>query len=189
MSQIMPKGTSKIACMAAGIAFAALSFAAPAPAAAADAGKKVVIHAIDANGIGKELGTLTLTDTQGGLRIAPDLAGLPAGVHGMHVHQNADCGAAEKDNAMTAGLKAGGHFDPGATGMHEGPFGEGHLGDLPYLAVNQKGKARTAVVAPRLKLADVVGHAIVIHAGSDNYSDTPAPLGGGGARIACGVVE
>ena len=31
--------------------------------------------------------------------------------------------------------------------------------------------------------------ALAIHVGGDNYSDQPAPLGGGGARIACGVVE
>jgi Cu-Zn family superoxide dismutase len=29
----------------------------------------------------------------------------------------------------------------------------------------------------------------MIHAGGDNYSDTPKPLGGGGERIACGVVK
>jgi superoxide dismutase, Cu-Zn family len=29
----------------------------------------------------------------------------------------------------------------------------------------------------------------MIHAGGDNYSDTPAPLDGGGARIACGVIH
>jgi Cu-Zn family superoxide dismutase len=46
-----------------------------------------------------------------------------------------------------------------------------------------------AVIARRLKLADVKGRAIMIHAGGDNYSDQPAPLGGGGARIACGVVK
>jgi len=45
------------------------------------------------------------------------------------------------------------------------------------------------VTAPHLKLADLHGHAIVIHAGSDNYADEPKPLGGGGARIACGVVD
>jgi Cu-Zn family superoxide dismutase len=29
----------------------------------------------------------------------------------------------------------------------------------------------------------------MIHEGGDNYADEPKPLGGGGARIACGVVE
>lgn len=33
------------------------------------------------------------------------------------------------------------------------------------------------------------GHALIIHAGGDNYSDAPAPLGGGGARLACGVIN
>jgi Cu-Zn family superoxide dismutase len=42
--------------------------------------------------------------------------------------------------------------------------------------------------APRLSTDDLKGRAIVIHSGGDNYSDTPRPLGGGGARVACGVV-
>lgn len=29
----------------------------------------------------------------------------------------------------------------------------------------------------------------MIHAGGDNYADQPAPLGGGGPRLACGVIE
>lgn len=45
------------------------------------------------------------------------------------------------------------------------------------------------MVAPRLKLADVKQHALMIHVGADNYSDTPKPLGGGGGRMVCGVVK
>ena len=40
----------------------------------------------------------------------------------------------------------------------------------------------------RLKTTDLAGRAIIIHAGGDNYSDNPKKLGGGGARVACGVV-
>jgi len=29
----------------------------------------------------------------------------------------------------------------------------------------------------------------MIHAGGDNMSDKPEPLGGGGARYACGVIK
>ena len=50
------------------------------------------------------------------------------------------------------------------------------------------GVTRTDVVAPRLKTADLRGRALIVHAGGDTYSDTP-PLGGGGARIACGVAN
>ena len=43
------------------------------------------------------------------------------------------------------------------------------------------------VPAPRLKLSDVQGRALVIHEGGDNYSDNPEN-GGGKGRVACGVV-
>jgi len=43
-------------------------------------------------------------------------------------------------------------------------------------------------LAPRLKLDDIHGRAIMIHAGGDNYSDIPLPSGGGGTRIACGII-
>jgi Cu-Zn family superoxide dismutase len=44
------------------------------------------------------------------------------------------------------------------------------------------------VTATRLTLKEVRGRSIMIHEGGDNYSDQPKPLGGGGARIACGVI-
>jgi Cu-Zn family superoxide dismutase len=81
-------------------------------------------------------------------------------------------------------MAAAGHYDPANTGKHLGPHGEGHKGDLPVLTVDADGRATTDVVAP-----DVKGHSIMIHAGGDSYSDQPAPLGGGGARIACGVAK
>lgn len=151
--------------------------------------KIVHMHAIDASGIGADIGTLTLSDSSGGLTVKPALRSLPPGDHGFHIHAKGDCGAADKDGVMTAGLAAGGHFDPDNTGKHEGPTGMGHMGDMPLLVVAADGTATTAIVVPRMSLAKAEGHAIVIHEGGDNYSDTPKPLGGGGARIACGVAE
>ena len=92
---------------------------------------------------------------------------------------NPDCGS--------GGQAAGGHYDPANTGVHEGPDGNGHLGDLPRLT-SDGGRVTAAVVAPRLTLGDLYGRALVIHEGGDNYSDSPSPLGGGGARLGCGVV-
>jgi len=86
-----------------------------------------------------------------------------------------------------AGMAAGGHYDPANTGKHLGPQGEGHKGDMPVLTADASGKATKAVTAPHLTVADVKGRSIMIHAGGDNYSDQPEPLGGGGGRIACGV--
>lgn len=128
---------------------------------------------------GVSLGKITFEDSQYGLLIKPDLSGLPVGAHGFHIHQKSDCG--------DGGMNAGGHFDPANTNSHQGPFGQGHLGDLPLLIVTTDSKANTIVLAPRLKTQDIKGHALMIHEGGDNYSDTPL-LGGGGARIACGKI-
>ena len=127
------------------------------------------------------LGSVTLQEeTGGGVRFTPDLDGiLPVGDHGFHAHLNPDCGS--------GGQAAGGHYDPANTGVHEGPEGNGHLGDLPRLT-SDGGRVTAAVVAPRLTLNDIYGRALVIHEGGDNYSDSPSPLGGGGARLGCGVV-
>ena len=125
------------------------------------------------------IGEVVFEDSALGLIIKPQLTGLPQGIHGFHVHVNSNC-----DHK---GMGAGGHLDPKNTNSHRGPDGNGHLGDLPVLVVNDKGDASFPMLAPRLKTADIVGHAIMIHAGADNYTDTPA-LGGGGARIGCGVI-
>lgn len=150
----------------------------------------VSMYKIDANGVGPEIGTLTLSDTRGGLRVAPKLKGLPPGPHGFHVHENPNCGPGMKDGKTQAGLAAGGHYDPNATGKHVGPTGSaGHRGDLPVLKVAADGTATEAVHALRLSVNEVRGRSIVIHQGGDNFSDQPLPLGGGGARIACGAVS
>lgn len=126
------------------------------------------------------VGTVEFNETPFGLMITPNLNNLPAGLHGFHLHQHSDCG--------NHGMNAGGHYDPDQTNSHQGPYGNGHKGDLPVLYVSQEGNANTPVLAPRLKLHDLSGLAVMIHAGGDNYSNTP-PLGGGGAREACGVIK
>ena len=154
-------------------------------------GEELVIHMhlVTAEGTGKEIGTIKANDSPYGLILTPQLGDLTPGIHGFHVHQNPVCGPTKMDDKMVPGMAAGGHYDPKGTGKHEGPYGEGHLGDLPALYVGQDGRAVLPVLAPRLKTADLKGHSLVVHAGGDNYSDLPEKLGGGGARLACGIVE
>jgi superoxide dismutase, Cu-Zn family len=148
---------------------------------------QTTVNSINASGVGPAIGTVTFEDTKWGLLIIPDLSGLPPGVHGFHIHEKAACGPAEHEGKMAAGFAAGGHYDPQHTGKHLGPYSSGgHQGDLPPLVVNADGKATLPVLAPRLTVKDVRGHSVMIHEGADNYSDQPAPLGGGGARVACG---
>lgn len=151
---------------------------------------KATVNTVTASGVGAELGTVTFEDTKWGLMVKPDLSGLAPGVHGFHIHAKPACGPAENDGKMAAGFAAGGHLDPAGTKKHLGPYdNSGHEGDLPPLIVNADGKANLPVLAPKLSVKDVMGHSIMIHEGGDNYSDQPKPLGGGGARIACGVVQ
>ncbi len=130
---------------------------------------------------GASIGTIVAVDTQYGLLFMPHLHSLTPGIHGFHLHTNPSC--------ADQGKAAGGHWDPGKTGMHLGPYdSEGELGDLPALTADAKGKVTLPVLAPRLKVSMLQGHSLMIHARGDNYSDLPLPLGGGGARFACGVV-
>ena len=149
---------------------------------------KVEVNFIDATGIGKPVGTVTIKQTADGLELDTKLKGLAPGEHGFHLHENGSCAPAEKDGKATAGQSAGGHFDPDATKAHKGPGGGGHKGDLPKLEVDAKGEAKAKLKVAGLKLDDVKGKALMIHEGGDNYSDTPKPLGGGGTRVACGVI-
>ncbi|MFK3659354.1 superoxide dismutase [Cu-Zn] SodC [Scandinavium sp. NPDC088450] len=154
------------------------------------ASTEVEMNLVTSQAVGQSIGKVKITETDKGLEFAPDLKALPPGEHGFHVHMNGSCQPAMKDGKATAAEAAGGHLDPDHTGKHEGPTGMGHLGDLPLLVVAQDGKATQPVLAPRLKkLDEVEGKALMIHVGGDNMSDQPKPLGGGGARFACGVIK
>ncbi|MER3447726.1 MAG: superoxide dismutase [Candidatus Dadabacteria bacterium] len=154
-------------------------------------GEELVVHMhlINAKGVGNEIGTVTAYNSPYGLILTPNLSELTRGTHGFHVHRNANCGTGKKEGKTVPGLEAGGHYDPKGTGKHEGPYGQGHMGDLRALYVDQDGRALLPVLAPRLKVSDLKGHSLMIHADGDNYSDHPQPLGGEGDRVACGVVE
>ena len=142
----------------------------------------IKMYATAVKGKGRYLGLIIASDSKRGLLLIPRLHGLSPGYHGFHLHTKPSC--------AYFGKAAGGHWDPKHTGKHRGPYRSGgHLGDLPKLYVNAGGFATRDVLVPRLSVADLKGHALMIHAGGDNYSDKPKKLGGGGARVACGVIQ
>jgi Cu-Zn family superoxide dismutase len=149
----------------------------------------ITIRSVTSTGVGPEIGTITVSSSPFGAIIKPDLSKLSPGLHGFHIHQNPNCGSGQKDGKMAAGLAAGGHYDPADTGKHKGPYEQGHRGDLPAIYADTHGKATHPVLAPRVKLSDLKSRSLMIHQGGDNYSDDPKKLGGGGARVACGVIN
>jgi Cu-Zn family superoxide dismutase len=168
---------------------AALVAAACTGGSAMAAEGSATLNMLTDTGNGKPVGTVTITETQYGLVFTPALTGLPPGLHGFHVHDKGSCAPGQQDGKAVPGLAAGGHYDPEGSKKHGLPWGDGHKGDLPGLVVDASGNANNPVLAPRLKFADVKGRALMVHMGGDNHADMPAPLGGGGARMACGVIQ
>ena len=149
----------------------------------------VSVNMAEKQGVGTAVGVVRIVETPYGLAFYPTLKGIVPGLHGFHIHEKPSCAAVEKDGAVVPALAAGGHLDPTGTKKHGESWGDGHLGDLPPLFVAADGTAVNPVLGPRLKLADVRNRSLMIHAGGDNHSDHHIPLGGGGARVACGVID
>ena len=118
-------------------------------------------------------------DATGILHVDVHVSGLNEGLHGIHIHNTANC-----TSPFTA---AGGHHNP--LGV---PHGD-HAGDLPNMIVNVAGQGRRvgttdgATLSPgALSVFDANGSALIIHAGEDDLHTDPT--GNSGARIACGVI-
>lgn len=130
------------------------------------------------------MGTVRLTQLgDGSVRVNVDLTGVPAGVHGFHIHEKGDCG----DN----GNAAGGHYNPAST-AHGAPSADPHhAGDFGNITAGDDGRVKheftTRSITVEAGSMSAVGHAIILHANPDDL--VTQPTGNAGARIACGVVS
>lgn len=136
---------------------------------------------------GKSVGKATLTETPSGVLLRLSVTGLPPGVHAFHIHAAGKC-EPPFDSAT-------GHFNPG--GKKHGALSQGgqHAGDMPNLYVPSTGSLEVEVINTAVTLAKgsansllgPSGTALIIHAGTDDY--TTDPTGNAGGRIACGVIK
>ena len=119
----------------------------------------------------------------GSVEVVADFTGVPAGVHGFHVHELGNCG----DN----GNAAGGHFNP--TSMpHAAPEAASHpAGDFGNVTASANGEIHTRFVTRSITVTEgersVIGKAVILHANPDDLATQPS--GNAGARISCGVVS
>ena len=167
--------------------FAAIAFTAMAAVAAAPVSSAADMAAADIiNTDGAAIGKATFEQTPTGVLMSVDVAGLPPGGHGIHLHAVGSC---------TPNFKAAtGHINPDKVkhGLRnpEGPDN----GDLPNLYAAADGSARAEFFTTRVSvtggdmpaLLDEDGSAVIIHENPDDHM--AQPIGGSGGRIGCGVI-
>jgi len=130
-------------------------------------------------------GALALSSSPQGVHITGAIQGLkPNAEFGFHIHEKGDCSAPD-------GSSAGGHFNP-TQAQHGNPTGATHhAGDMVNIQSNAEGVAQVDTTASGTTLhgdptTDVMGKAIVVHEGPDDYATQPS--GNSGKRVACGVI-
>lgn len=160
-------------------AFVALALAAPGAGATPEASEMRVAVRGPA---GEDRGALRVRDTQAGLFVLVSLQGLPPGAHGFHVHAVGLC----EPPFDSAGDHLAGERS------HHGFLAPGgpHAGDLVNLHVGADGRVEQELLAPDLRLADLLdadGAAFIVHERADDF--TTQPSGGAGGRIACGAIQ
>ena len=158
------------------------------PAFGGEAPRPVTAEAALINSVGHEVGAATLRQGPTGVLIHVKVSGLVRGKHGLHLHAHGVCDPLQgfKTAKGHVGLKPGGHglLNP------EGP----EPGDLPNIFVGTDGvgemEAFTSLVSltegPN-NLLDADGSTFIIHENADDH--LTQPIGGAGARVACGVIE
>lgn len=118
-----------------------------------------------------------------GVLVEAELYGLPTSpnpcapnIFALHIHEHGSCTGNQKD----AFADVGSHFNP------QGCPHPAHAGDLPPL-FGMRGYAWGAVYTERFRVAQVLGRAVIVHAGPDDFTSQPA--GNAGAKIGCGIIQ
>ena len=142
------------------------------------------------NGEGASAGTATFRQGPTGVVIRIEATGLTPGWHGLHLHAVGQC---QGPGFQSAGV----HVQHGAEAKPHGLLNADgdDAGDLPNLHADAAGNAFAEVFTttaalveggPGQFLLDADGSSLMIHAQADDY--VSQPIGGSGARVACGVI-
>lgn len=127
-------------------------------------------------------GFVRFIHTDDGVRVIAELAGMPPGQHGFHVHEKGDCSAPDFSSA-------GEHFTVAGHTAHGMPADEQrHTGDLGNIVVDGNGTASLDRKDEIISLdgdTSIIGRALIVHERGDDGKD-PKSAGG---RILCGVIE
>ncbi|NCP58868.1 MAG: superoxide dismutase family protein [Flavobacteriales bacterium] len=133
-------------------------------------------------------GTVTFTQENGSVTMVAEMEGLTEGIHAIHIHEKADCSSPD-------GKSTGGHWNP--TAQPHGKWGaeEGyHKGDIGNFIADASGKGSITFTTDQWCIGcgdeakDILGKAVIVHAGTDDY--TTQPTGDAGGRVSCaGIIK
>ena len=137
---------------------------------------------------GETIGEATLTQAPEGVIIYMRVEGLTPGRHGLHMHS---VGVCDRVEGFTS---AKGHVANSHQGLHGLLNASSHAGELPNLFVGPDGIGEAEFYTTRVTITDLSGEnlldddgsAFVIHEARDDHISQP--IGGSGARVACGIV-
>ena len=138
------------------------------------------------DGAGKAIGQVEMSEDANGVTLKVTAAGLPAGTHGVHLHEKGMCEGPKFESA-------GAHWNPaGKQHGRDNPMGA-HLGDLANMEAADGAEASSTYLVAGVTmggtqnaLADADGTSLVVHAKADDYKTDPS--GNSGDRIACAVI-
>lgn len=144
---------------------------------AADDTKAIAVLSPTANN--NVTGTVTFTEAGDGVKVVAEVRGLSPGKHGFHIHEFGDCSSPDASSA-------GSHYNP-TSDPHAGHDADKrHMGDLGNIEADASGTARLEVTDKKIKLASVIGKAVIVHEKADDLKTQPT--GDAGGRVACGVI-
>ncbi|MGB5363232.1 MAG: superoxide dismutase family protein [Aureibaculum sp.] len=130
-------------------------------------------------------GSVDFNEANGIVTMTANISGLTEGNHAIHIHAIGDCSAAD-------GTSAGGHWNP--TNVNHGRWGQSpfHIGDIGNIVADTEGNGMITretdlwCIGCDDESKNIVGKAIIIHAGPDDFTSQPA--GAAGPRIGCGEI-
>lgn len=147
--------------------------------------KKVKV-AMEAKSDSNVSGNVVFKEENGQVTMTAVIDGLNPGEHAIHLHEKADCSAAD-------GSSAGGHWNP--TFEKHGKWGDAegyHKGDIGNFEADDNGNGTITFETDEWCIGcgdekkDILGKSVIVHQGTDDF--TSQPSGDAGSRISCGGV-
>ncbi len=147
---------------------------------------KTLNVALESKSGSNTVGQAIFTEENGKVRLEAKISGLTPGTHAVHIHEKADCSAADATSA-------GGHWNP--TFASHGKWGDAagyHKGDIGNFEADSDGNGKITMETDEWCIGcgddtkDITGKSLIIHTGKDDFKTQPT--GDAGGRISCGGI-